>query len=447
MSRFRFPDAMHLLLGCILLAMVMTWLVPAGEYDRTLDEGTGRTVVVAGTYEPVESAPVGLFDAMVAIPRGLVDAGDVVFLVLLIGGAFTVVDQTGALRRWVGWLADRMGKRELLVIPVISLLFATGGVLENMQEEIIALIPVLLILGKRVGFTPLVVVGMSAGAAFIGSSFSPVNPFQVGIAQNLAELPLGSGGAFRTAFLALALAFWIASLMRFAQRNRVPSEAVAEGGLHEPMTSRDALVLGLVLVTFVLLVWGLVTQGWGFNHLSGLFFLMGLVVGGIGRLGFQGTADAYARGFREMAYAAVLIGFARAITVVLEDGRILDTLVQAMFVPVEGLPTQLSALGMMASHVAVHVPVSSVSSQAVLTMPVLVPLSDLLGISRQVAVLAYQYGAGLCDFITPTNGSLLAILAAAGVRYDQWFKFALPRFLILMGLASVAVVLAVSLQL
>ena len=152
-------------------------------------------------------------------------------------------------------------------------------------------------------------------------------------------------------------------------------------------------------------------------------------------------------GFRSMAYAALLVGFARAIFVVLDDGRIIDTIVHAMFTPIESLPVALSALGMAAAHTIVHVPVPSVSGQAVLTMPVLVPLSDLLGLSRQVAVLAYQYGAGLCDLITPTNGALMAILASSGVRFEEWIRFVMPRYLVLLGLGVVSILVGVAIGL
>jgi uncharacterized ion transporter superfamily protein YfcC len=163
---------------------------------------------------------VGPFQMFVAIPLGMADAASVIFLVFLIGGAFTVVDETGALRRSIRWLVRKLDGRELLVIPVIAVIFATGGVLENMQEEIIPLIPVLLILTRRMGFDAVTAVSMSAGAAFIGSAFSPINPFQVGIAQKLAELPLQSGSASRSVLLAIALGIWIWRTMRYATRTR-----------------------------------------------------------------------------------------------------------------------------------------------------------------------------------------------------------------------------------
>ncbi len=443
MPKLSFPHPITLLVGCILIAAALSYVLPAGEYQRQEDPATGRSVVVAGTYGQVERSPVNLFDAMVAIPKGMADAADVIFLVFLIGGAFTVVDKTGALRSGVSWLVRKLGDDTILVIPIVSLVFATGGVLENMQEEIIALVPVLLILTRRVGFTPMTAIAMSAGAAFVGSAFSPINPFQVGIAQKLAELPLLSGGAFRMVFLALALGFWIWSTMHYAAKTRTEPEAT-EGDADHPVSARDGIVLGLVLVTFGVLIYGLLELGWDFDHMSALFFIMGAVVGIVGGLKIAGTAQAYVTGFREMAYAALLIGFARAIFVVLDQGRNVDTIVNGLFTPVADLPLGLSAMGMVAAHTAIHVPVPSVSGQAVLTMPLLVPLSDLLGMSRQVTVLAYQYGAGLCDLITPTNGALLAILAAGGVRYEEWFKFVLPRYAALLALGAVAIGVAVA---
>lgn len=448
MTKLRFPHPLTLLTGCILLAAAMSYVLPAGQYERRDDPVTGRSVVVAGTFHEVEPAPVGFFQAIVAIPKGMADAADVVFLVFLIGGAFTVVDETGALRSAVGWLVKRLQNREVLVIPVVSIAFATGGALENMQEEIIALVPVLLILTKRLGFAPLTAVSMSAGAAFVGSAFSPINPFQVGIAQKLAELPLLSAGLFRIAFLVVALSVWIFATMRHAQRTRTTPEAASEQDEAEgDMSSHDLFILGMVVATFAVLIWGILSLGWGFDEMSALFFITGIAAGLVGGLRVMGTAEAYVKGFRSMAYAALLIGFARAIFVVLDQGRIVDTIVHGMFTPVADLPVALSALGMMVAHAFVHVPVPSVSGQAVLTMPVLVPLSDLLGLSRQVTVLAYQYGAGLCDLVTPTNGALMAILAAGGVDYQEWLKFTLKWYLVLMGLGALVLFLAIAIGL
>ncbi len=444
-STSRFPSPFVLLVVCILLAAALTWFLPAGRYDRRPDVATGRDVVVPGTYARVAAQPVGAFQAVVAIPKGIAAAADVIALVFLVGGAFAVIERTGALRRAVDALAGAVQGREALVIPITSLAFAAGGATENMGEEIIALVPVLLLLTRGLGFDALTAAAMSIGAAAVGAAFSPVNPFQVLIAQKVAQLPPASGWQFRIGVLAVALALWIWGTWRYASRHRQAPEAVEVTRLEPGRQRRLDFVLFLTVGALVMVPVGLQRLGWGFDELSALFVIVGVVAGIAGGLGVGGTAGAFSEGFRSMTGAALLIGFAKAISVVLEQGVVLDTIVQGLVAPLDDLPPTASAIGMMGVHVAIHVPVPSVSSQAVLTMPILVPLSDLLGIARQVTVLAYQYGAGLCDVITPTNGSLMAVLGAAGVPYDRWLRFALPLFLILFltGAAAVATAIAI----
>lgn len=447
MRRAAFPHPLTLLTACILAAALASYILPAGQYDRRDDPVTGRAVVVAGTYHHVERTPVGPFQALVAIPKGLAAAGSVVFLVFLVGGAFTVVDETGALRQAVTWLVRRLQNRETLVIPIVSLTFATGGALENMSEEIIALVPVLLLVTRRLGFDAVTAVAISIGAAGVGAAFSPINPFQVQIAQKLAGIPLLSGSVFRLSVLAVALAGWIWGTWRHAVRTRTVPDVSGDEGLTEAvLDARRTIVLLLVLTTFVVFVYGIMQLGWDFDQMSALFFAMGVLAGLIGGLGATGTAQAFVTGFTSMAFAAMLIGFARAIFVVLDEGRIIDTIVHALVTPLQSLPVVMSALGMLIVQVAVHLPVPSVSGQAVLTMPVLVPMSDLIGLSRQVVVLAFQYGAGLMELLTPTNGALMAVTAAAGVKYGDWLKFAVPLFAALLALSAVALVVAIALR-
>ncbi len=444
MARVRFPDPLTLLVACVLFAAVLTWVLPAGRYQRREDPATGRTLVVAGTYAPADPSPVGPFQALVGIPKGMADAASVIFYVFLVGGAFAVVEQTGALSRLVNSLVRALSGQGLMVIPVASLAFGAGGVLIQMQEELIAFVPMLLLLTGRLGFTPLVAVAMSLGAAAIGASFSFINPFQVVIAQKVAQLEPVSGWGFRLAFLLPAMALWIAGTVLYARRTRQPPAPATDqpmGG--EGANWRHIAILGIVLAAFAAFIVGTLRFGWDFDQLGAVFFLMGVAAGLLGGKGIGGTATAFVEGFRSMAFAALLIGFARAIYVVLQEGTVVDTIVHGLFTPVAGLPVTLSALGMMAVHTLVHFPVPSTSGQAVLTMPLLVPLSDLIGLSRQVTVLAYQYGAGLCEILTPTNGALMAMLAAAGVSYEDWFRFALPLFLILAALGAVAITLAV----
>jgi uncharacterized ion transporter superfamily protein YfcC len=447
-ARIRFPHPLILLVACTLLAAALTHLLPAGQFERREDAATGRIVVVAGTYAPMEARPVGAFPALVAIPKGMADASAIIFYVFLVGGAFAVVERTGALAALVNWLVARLERRGLWVVPAAGLAFGLGGVLIQMQEELIAFVPVLLLLTRQLGFNPLTAVAMSLGASAIGASFSFINPFQVGIAQKVAQLPLLSGWQFRIAFLIPAWLIWIGGTMLFAQRTRgaPPAAQIGESGRNTSGSTgwRQTAVLAAVLVTFALFILGVLRLGWDFDQLSALFFLMGVAAGLLGGLRLGGTADAFVEGFRSMAFAALLIGFARGIYVVLDEGRIVDTIVQGLFAPIAGLPTTFAALGMMAVHTVVHFPVPSTSGQAVLTLPLLVPLSDLIGLSRQVTVLAYQYGAGLCEVITPTNGALMAMLAAAGVRYEEWLRFTLPLFALLLGLGALGIGVAIA---
>ena len=443
LKKFHFPHPLTLLVGCVLLAAALTWVLPAGKFERREDPVTGRNIVVAGTYVRVAPQPIGPFQAIVAIPRGIVDAASVIGLVFLIGGAFTVVERTGTLGRLVGALVQRVSRRGVLVIPLASLAFSLGGIMMQMQEELIAFVPVLLLLVRQLGYTPVTAVAMSLGSAAVGAAFSPVNPFQVIIAQKVAELPPASALGFRVAFLLPALGFWILGTMWHASRTRLTPEEPAAGQA-SALDWRDIIVLLSILGAFAIYIYGAQQLGWEFDQLAALFFVVGVLAGLLGRLGLGGTADAFVDGFRSMALAALLIGFARAIYVVLNEGQIVDTLVTGMFTPVANLPPTLSALGMLAVQTAIHLPVPSTSSQAVLTLPLLVPLSDLIGLSRQVTVLAYQYGAGLCDILTPTNGALMAMLAAAGVRYEDWLKLALPLYAGLMVLAALAVSVGVA---
>ncbi len=448
MKSFRFPHPLVLLTLFIILAAALSYVLPAGQFNRRANTATSREVVVPGSYHPVPRTPVEPLQVAVAIPKGLAAAGGVVFMIFLAGGAFTVVDQTGALRFGVDWLLRHAQGREVAVIPVVALLFATMGALENMGEEIIALVPVLLVLMRRLGYPVLTAVAASLGAAVVGAAFSPLNPFQVGIAQQLAQLPLLSAAGYRLVFLAIALAIWIVGTMRHATRYRIAPDAGAQDAAAAATgAGRHGLVLLLMLVAFSIFAYGVVSLGWDFDQMSALFFLLGVGAGLLGGLGLTGTAEGFVAGFRDIAFSAILVGFARAIFVVLEQGHIVDTIVQGLATPLAHLPVALAALGMMGVQAALHLPVPSVSGQAVLTMPLLVPLSDLIGLPRQVTVLAYQYGAGMTDLLTPTNGALMAMLAATGVRYDQWLRFAGPLYGLLLALGAVSVLLGIWLHL
>lgn len=438
----RLPHPFALLVSAVVVAAALTWVLPAGQYDRRTDTATGRIVVVAGTYHRVPAAPVGPFATSVAIPRGFIEAADVIAVTLFVGGAFVVVDRIGTLSRLVAAIAWAFRRRGLWAVAVVAVVFATLGAVENTEEEIIPLVPVLLLLGRSLGVGPITVVAMSFGASMVGSAFSPVNPFQAAIAMKLAQLPLGSGFGIRLAMFTAGVVLWTAWTLGYAARTRttaVIGDAVAPARL----TLREGVILVAVIAPLAAYVYGTLRLDWGFVELGGLFFCGGLVAGLVGGLGVTGTVTAFLEGAQSLLPATMLIGMARSISLVLTDGLVIDTILHGLATPLATASAGASALLMIPFHTIVHVPVPSVSGQAVLTMPILVPLADLLGLSRQIPVLAYQTGAGLMELLTPTNGALMSVLLAANVRYEHWLRFAVVGWGLgtLVGAATIIAVL------
>jgi uncharacterized ion transporter superfamily protein YfcC len=441
-SKLELPHPLILLLACVAAAAALTWVLPAGAFDRRDDPATGRRVVVAGTYHPVPRAPVGPLAAAIAVPRGFVASADVIAVVLFVGGAWVVVDRLGTLPALVAVLVARFKRRGLWAIPFICLFFATMGALENMQEEIIPLVPVLLVLGQGLGVDAVVVVAMSAGAAMIGSAFGPTNPFQAGIALKLAQLSPVAGGTLRSAMFLASLCLWIAWTIGYAARHRV-SPAATDDTAAAGFPARHALILAIALAPMAAYVYGALRLDWGFNELSGGFVLAALIAGLVGGMGLTATITAYLDGAASLVSAGIMIGVARSISLVLEDGHIVDTILHGLATPLAQMPAAAAALLQIPVHALIHLAVPSVSGQAVLTMPLFVPLADLLGLSRQVAVLAYQTGGGLTELLWPTNGALMAVLLAARVPYQQWIRFVVGGLLLatLLGVVSIAAVL------
>src|SRR5574338_696733 len=438
--RLRLPHPLVLLLCAVGIAAALTWILPAGEYQRRVDPTTGRSVVIAGTYARLAPAPVGPAAAVVAVPRGIIAGADVIITVLFVGGAFALLEATGALARLVGALVGRTRQPKTIVIAV-SVGFAALGALENMHEEIIALVPVLLVLSRGLGFGAITALAMSLGAAAVGSAFGPTNPYQTGIALRFAELPPLTLPALRFGLFVVTLVVWIAWTLAMAHHDDV---RCAESVRPEPgrATIRDGVLLAIVLVPFVPYVYGVLRLDWGFNELSALFLVAGFAVGLVSGRNLSTTAADFLKGMEAMLAAALFVGVARAISVVLTDGRVIDSIVHGLASPLTHFPPSLAAVMMVPMHALMHVAVTSVSGQAVLTMPIMAPLSDLLGISRDAAVIAFQTGSGLLDMIIPTDGALLAMLLSAGVAYGRWLRFAVPGALLVAAVGIIGVILA-----
>ncbi len=441
----KFPNALVIMISIIFLAAIFTYIIPQGKYERVLSPDTGEMLVVPNSYKSIDAPSVSIAETFMTIPQGIINRADVIALIFLIGGSFFVLEKTGALNNGVEYLVDILRGKEEVVLVLVSLVFLAGGALSGLQEEIIAMTPVLLFLCHRMGYDSFVAIAISYGSAVLGASFSPINPFAVVIAQKETNLEFLSGSTYRLVVMGLAFVLWMWLVIRYANKNRIVKSAEFSE-IKARLSLKTTAILGIVATTFFVLIIGILQYDWGFNEMSAEFFAMGILIGIIGGLGINGTAEAYIDGFKAVTFASIIIGLSSSISIILEKGFIIDSIIYGLFTPLQYLPKSISAVAMLYSQALLHIVVPSYSGQAILTMPILAPLSDLIGLSRQVCVLAYQYGAVMMDIIIPTNGGLMAVLAIAGIPFNKWFSFIFKLCLTILLFASLAVVVAVYLQ-
>lgn len=460
MSRLKIQKVPHtyvLIAILIVLAAIGTYLIPAGEFNRVTDEQTGRTLVIPGTFHRVEQTPVSFFDTFLALPQGLDEARDIVFFVLLIGSVFHIINATGTINRIINRAITKLNGREHLLIPATMLVISICSATFGAAEETLIFIPIAVAIAKGVGYDAVVGAAMVYLGAYTGYTAGPMNPFNTGIAQGIAELPLFSGIEFRFAcmFLFYILVWWW--IMRYAKKvKNDPTQSVVYGfdtdNLditfdNSPLTSRDKAILGVIIIGFAYLVYGVLAKGYYLYEIITIFLIMGLICGIIGKLSAEEIADNFVLGAKEMCFTAVCIGLARAIVVVLDDGHIMDSVINALAIVVGWLPASISAVGMLIVQTILNFIFASGSGQAATTMPILAPLGDILGVTRQVAVLAFQFGDGITNSISPIQPSLMAAIGLAGVPYEKWFKFVWPLMLMWTLLAAGLLIIATIIKL
>lgn len=448
----RVPHTLVLLFGMMVLALVATWVLPQGRFETTKD-AKGHELVVPGTYapvaEPVLLTPIDLFTA---VPRALAASADIVFFVLLVGGAISVLRATGMIDAALGRVLDLIGDKPNALIVIGMLLFALVSGAIGVAEEYIPFAAMLIALCLAMRMDAITAMGIMVGGYGIGYGVAALNPFTVLVAQNVAGLPPTSGAWYRWALFVPFVAIGIHHVWAYARRVQAdPSKSLMLGveSIHRAPTEfpklsgRLLLVLAFAIATLVLMSWGIATQGWYLVELGALFVGLAILSGAVGGLGADGTAKRFVEGAAELAGTAVLIGFARSIALLLEDGQVLHTIVNAMAGPLSSLGAELAVVGMLLIQTLMNFFIPSGSGQAFVTMPLMAPLSDLLGISRQTAVLAFQMGDGFSNMIVPTNIVLMSILGIAGIPYDRWFRFVWPLMLKLTIAGAVALVVAV----
>lgn len=457
-SWLRIPHIYVVLFLFSAIAAISTHLVQASRYER-VELPSGREAIDPASYTSVESTPVGLVDFMTAIPRGLIAASDVVFFTFLIGGMFMVLRETGIIEVLIDRIARLVSGRRLLVVPVLMLTFSVIATLIGTQELALVYVPVILPLVIALRFDSITAAGIALCATTAGFTSGVLNPINTGLGQQIAGLEPFSGLPLRAALWVCLTVVGIAWVSRYAHRvARNPELGLLAGDAKEsakrerylhgdtgaPMqlNTRQRIGAWVLLAFFGVLVWGVLDQGWFFIEMSGLFVAMGIVVGLISGLTPTRICEAFDSGMRDVLVGAIIVGVARSVAVVLEDGQVMDTLVHGLGQVVGVLPGWLAAAGMLIAQSLFNFVVPSGSGQALVTMPIMAPLSDLVGVTRQTAVLAYQLGDGLSNILYPTSGYFMATLALAGVRYDRWIRFFLPLFAAWFVIALTFVVIA-----
>ncbi len=431
-----FPHVLTLLLGMMVLFTALTWLLPAGEFER--QEVGGREVVKPGTYQRVDQQGQKFLDFLRAPIKGFRAAADIIGFVFLVGGAFAVVNRTGAieaaLKAVIRWCAAKPTLK-LAVIPILMVLFSLGGSTFGMAEEVLVFILITVPLARSLGYDEVVGVAIPFVGAGVGFAGAFVNPFTLGIAQGIAELPPGSGFRYRLFCWFVMTLAGVAFVAYYASRlDQSSSEVASQSGTGD-FNSRHLVVLSLLASSIGLLVYGVNTWGWYIEEIAALFFGLGLLSAAAYGLAANEAVEAFVEGTQEVVVAALIIGFSRGLLVLAEQGKIIDTLLNLIVSLAEGFPAAVSVVVMFFFQSFLNFFVPSGSGQAALTMPIMAPLSDLLGISRQVAVLCYQFGDGISNLIIPTSGITMGVLQLGEVEYDRWFRFALPLVLLLSGLA------------
>jgi uncharacterized ion transporter superfamily protein YfcC len=453
LKRIKVPHTLVLLYGMVVFAYVLTLLLPAGRYETEFSHG--HEVVVPGTFTMIEeSVRQPVWSLFTVIPRGLAEAQGIIFFIFIIGGALAVIRATGALDAALARMLHRFGGQPALLILMGMLAFAVGSSTIGMAEEYIPLIAILITLCVGMRMDTVAAVGIMVIGYGIGYGTAVMNPFTVLVAQEVAGLEPVSGLGFRLAMFIPFVAIGYLHLLRYARRVRndpgaslvvdVPEAQPPDPPTAEDLDLRQWLVLAATLVALVFVVWGIKVHQWYFVELGGIFVALAIVVGLLARMSFDNMAKHFINGAGELIATALLVGFARAIQLTLDDGQVLHTIVHGLSQPLLAVGAELSAVGMVLIQSLLNFFIPSGSGQAYVTMPLMAPIADIVGVSRQVAVLAYQMGDGFMNMIVPTNPVLMGILGICGIPYGRWFRFIWPLMAQLLVAGALTMVIAVS---
>lgn len=491
-----FPSAQTILIVILAFVAILTWLVPAGHYDKlaydtdsdsftqimvdkkmelpatqvTLDKldikipiekftsgDIYKPIAIPGTFQELPSNPQGIAAFIKAPIRGIIEAADIIFLVLIIGGLIGIMNLTGAFDAGIGWLAEALKGKEYLLIILVTTLVALGGTTFGLAEETMAFFPILIPVFLAARYDAIVGLASIFLGSAIGTMFSTVNPFSVIIASDAAGINWTTGLYGRLIMLVIALVITILYIIRYAEKVRKdPKKSIIydqkeqiralfhmKSGIDVPsLNLKLRLILVVFTLSFVVMIYGVSKLDWWFVEMTSTFLVAAVLIGFIARIKEAKFVDAFARGAADLLGVAFIIGIARGVSVLMDDGNISDTILFYTSSVTEGMNKGIfiNVMTFLYSGLSFFIPSSS--GMAVLTMPIMSPLADTVGIGRELIVNAYQYGPGLFFMINPT-GLILASLAIIKVGFDRWLKFILPLMLIMLVFVIIGMTLMV----
>lgn len=438
-----------LMVAIIFIMALLTYVLPAGEYERV--EKDGRTLVNPESYTTVASNPTDALGLVSSFHLGLVKGAEIILFVFLFGGALGMMKKTGAIDAFIQKIAAKFGKHEMILVPLLVLVFAILGSLIGAAEDslvYIAIVVPLMITLRMDALTGFATVMLGVMATGFASGIT--NPFNTAIAQTIAELPMYSGMWLRIVAFSVFYIITVTYIVIHARKvKKDPSRGVYgkfnreeqfEVDLDYQMSTRHLIALLVLLFNFVLLIYGVMKYQWYISVIGGLFLVTAIIMCAICSVKFGEMGDSFVDGAKDMVSGALIIGFAQAILVISENAQIIDPILHFIVGLIGQLPAWLNAVGMLFIQMVMNFLVPSGSGQAALTMPIMAPLADMIGVTRQTSVLAFQLGDGISNMIFPTSGVLMAGLAIAGIPYTRWLKWIWP-YCLLMTAASIILLL------
>lgn len=449
--RFAVPNTFVILFVLLFIVWLLTFVIPSGAFKTS----GANDAVIPGSFKYIDSGFLNILDFFKAIPKGLISTADLIFLVLIMGGSVAVIEKQGTFNAAVQKLVDKTGGNIYTLIIVIGITFGLIHAFGVSANAVIAFIPLGVILAQKLKLDAIAGVAIVYLSYFVGAVAPLFDPIALGIAQSVAKLPIFSGVGLRIimfiVFMIITLAYIIWYIKRISKdpskslmgKEKFTKSMTDNPEERPPLTTRHKIIIFLFFATILVFVYGSLRLEWGVNELSALFIIDGILTAVVAKQKPNEFIDTFMSGAKNILFGALIIGVARSITILMEDGQILDTVVHALFVPLSQLSPMLGAIAMFLFNVIFNLLIPSGSGQAAVVMPLMTPLSDVLGVTRQTAVIAFKMGDGITNMVTPVSGTLMAILAVGGVPFTKWFKFALPLVFIWSFLAIIFVIVAV----